>query len=207
MDIYNCQSSDNKLLFSKFINQSEWDHSKGLPLNAFHAYRLPNDSLFTNGSNCYIYEIGFDKRVQIWFITIELWTSLTEVEVIPDLMPVFRYRTCRQLRTPRKNFFKKRQETSFIYQFICDLNNPDTDYKLEQSEKLDRMTVHINTTFKDYLGLEALYISEIYTKKNKQVPDCGMIQAQNIGTKVGDIGSQLSITCNDSFIGDNQENE
>lgn len=203
LDISDCQSSNNQLLVSQPLNQSAEGPTDYPPLrpNSFHTFRVPEDlKTSANGSNCYSYRILFERKVQIWFILIDIWVQINDSNVMPELMPdVGKYRTC---ALAKNTSHVMGSDTVFGYYFICDLKN-DSNIKTEESDMSDIITVNIKTNFTETLGLEAVFIGDIFTDKigSKTVrPDCGQIGVRNIGVDAQEEVGHTYISCNDSFV-------
>ncbi|CAG2171657.1 unnamed protein product [Oppiella nova] len=106
LDVFDCQSPDNRLLLSQAINKS-WVAPPDLPLqpNSYHLYRVPFDlTIPANESTCYTWRIHFEHNVSIAFLRIDFMysqhnstgsqTNVIE-NVITNVEPIVSpYRTC-----------------------------------------------------------------------------------------------------------------
>ena len=205
MNIWDCVSTDRPLLLSKQLNQSE--NVVNSPDNAFHRLRLDsNNKISAKGSKCYTYGLTFDRKIQYWFLKIELWTYGDTVK--PELtINTNKYRTCKLRRNTIKfgHSVQNKPLNHFTYYFICDLN-VDSDYVKERNELSNGIKFDIKTDFTGQLGLETVFIGEIFTD-SKNRPECGTIQFENTGVNMAhnDFG-YFNIKCNNSFTDLNPAN-
>lgn len=205
LDIFECDSPSKARLVSQPLNQSHEAHPDfgPVPDNAFHALRVPlNHVISAKGHHCYSFEAHFDRKVQIWFLTLDLWfskgknksTNVTEVK--PN---VGKYRTCRE---QTRRVHSVGNDTVVGFYFFCDLND-DSLLAKEDSEPLNRITIDVRTNTTDDVGLEAVFIGRTFTQtmgSKTVMTDCGQIETKNIGVDVQEEMTHIYISCNDSFV-------
>lgn len=159
---------------------------------------------FANGSNCYTFSIRFDRKVQIWFLLVEIFIESIDTNIGLELTPfVNKFRTCVEYRTDRHNL-EKRNDTTFGFYFVCNLNN-GSDISIEETHLLDTITFDIKTNSTEEVGLEAIHIGDIYrttarTGSKIVKPDCGLIHYQTVGVVAIQEVDRIYVSCNESFI-------
>jgi len=201
-EIEDCQSPYIKRLLSQAINQSTETYQP-LPPNSFHSIRVNEyTTISANDSTCYLWNIKFDKKVQITYLIVDIFMPITNMtKEVPNLVPIVsKYRNC-ELQHYNQQFLEDDIEVIGYYYF-CDLKS-DEDRKKESNELLDTISVRINTSTSREIGLDAVIIGDIYTTtfgSSKIVkPNCGDLEIENTGVLLQKELEYTNIRCNDSF--------
>ena len=95
----------------------------------------------------------------------------------------------------------------FGFYFVCDLKN-ESEIRREEANLLDTITFDVKTNSTKEIGLEAVFIGDIFktTIGSKIVkPDCGQIQIKTLGVNAQEEVDHIYISCNDSFFDLNQK--
>ena len=199
LDIFNCESNNKPLLVSQPLNQTPDGPSDYDPLrpNSFHTLRVPEDhKTSANGSNCYTFSVRFERKVQIWFLLVEIWFASNE-NIGLDLTPfVNQFRTCDEYRMEKYSV-----QHIFRFYFVCDLKN-ESDIMREEINLLETIILNIKTNSTEEVGMDAVYIGDIFKTvigSKIEKPDCGQIQIQTVGVIVQEEIDCVYIICNDSF--------
>ncbi len=90
----------------------------------------------------------------------------------------------------------------FGYYYFCNLISEE-DRKKELTDLTDTILVKINSSFVQKIGLDAVFIGGLYTTTygvSKDVkPDCGKLEAENVGANIQEELGYINIWCNESF--------
>lgn len=81
---FHCDDSLDPVL-SMYVNQSS--STNNLPMNSFHFTRLPeNVKVSVTGSNCYNWIIGFEEKVELSYVLIDVnFIRLLGIEEKPNV--------------------------------------------------------------------------------------------------------------------------
>ncbi len=172
--------------------------------NSFHFSRIPKHTVISaNGSTCYLWRIKFDKTVQISHLLIDISTPTNNsTKETPNLVPIVsKYRDC-ELQKTKTDPMDEYGINIFGYYYFCDLKSEE-DRKKELTDLTDTILVKINSSFEREIGLDAVFIGGLYTttySSGKSVkPDCGKLEAENVGVNVQEESSYIKVWCNQSF--------
>ncbi|CAG2168108.1 unnamed protein product [Oppiella nova] len=217
LDVYDCQSPDNRLLLSQAINRS-WESPPEVPLrsNSYHLQRVPVElTISAKESTCYTWRIQFEHKVNVAFLLIDInfpehnntgSHTNNSTAYLPTVKPIVsRYRTCSLQKAKRQAMGG---DVVVGYYYFCDLNS-ESDAKAEQSALMDTITVHVNTSVPHEVGLEAVFLGRVFTTSiggGKIVrPDCGQFEVKNIGVDFQAEAGHTFISCNDSYVDISQD--
>ena len=206
LDIFNCESNNKSLLVSQPLNQSaEGPSDNPVPPNSFHTFRVPEHlKTSAKGFNCYTFRVRFERKVQIWFLLVDIWIESNDTNIGLDLTPfVNQLRTCVKYQTIRNSVGS---DTVLGFYFVCHLNNV-LDIKKEEMNLLDTITFDVKTNSTEEVGLEAVFIGDIFKKTVAKIerPDCGKIETESLYVDIQEEINHIYISCNDSFIDLNQK--
>ncbi len=200
-EIEDCESTINYRILSQTINQSA-ESEFPLPPNSFHLSRISeNIQISADESTCYLWKIKFNKKVQISFLLIDIFSPIiNKTKEVPNLVPIVsKYRNCKLQKT-NQQFLDNSEVVGYYY--FCDFKSEE-DQQKELTDLMDTITVQINTSVAKEIGLEAVMIGDIYTTtygSNKSIrPDCGDLEIENTGVMIQKELGYINIRCNDSF--------